>query len=61
MSESNHDKLCAAGLISGELHEHHVSALNSLSDEEGDHLVRIMQKMQDATHEDSKEDTPNIF
>ena len=61
MSESNHDKLAAAGLVAGELHEHHVTAINSLSAEEGDQLVTLMKKAQDATPDESKEDTPNIF
>lgn len=61
MSDSNHDKLAAAGLVAGELHEHHVEAINSLSAEEGDQLVALMKKAQDATPDESKEDTPNIF
>lgn len=61
MSDSNHDKLAAAGLVAGELHEHHVAAINSLSAEEGDQLVALMKKAQDATPDESKEDTPNIF
>ena len=61
MSESNHAKLAAAGLIAGELHDHHAAALNSLTAEEGDQLVALMKKAQDATPDESKEDTPNIF
>ncbi len=58
---TNHDKLAEAGLISGELHEHHVAAINSLSAEEGEQLVALMKKAQSATPDESKEDTPNIF
>ena len=58
---TNHEKLAAAGLIAGDLHEHHVEAVNSLSSEEGDQLISLLKKAQNATPDESKEDTPNIF
>ena len=59
--QSNHDKLAAAGLIIGDLHDNHKDAINSLSAEEGDQLVALMKKAHAATADESKEDTPNIF
>ena len=60
-NQSNHEKLAAAGLIPGELHEHHAAAINSLSSEEGEQLVALLKKAHEATPDESKEDTPNIF
>ena len=59
--QSNHDKLANAGLVAGDMHDNHKAAINSLSAEEGDQLVALMKKAQDATPDESKEDTPNIF
>jgi hypothetical protein len=57
----NHEKMTEAGLVSGNLDDHHKEALNSLSEDEGNQLVSLLKKVHEATPDDKKADKPNIF
>ena len=58
---TNHEKLEEQELLTGEWPDHHKDAINSLSDEETQQLIGILQKLKDNLPEGRRQDSAYVF